>query len=119
LLPYEEGSEATEALKALFAGKTQKEWVELLENMDVCFTPILTPEETLENRHLKERETFTTMDDPERGETVQIGFPARFSEPVNFKRSPAPFFGQHTRAILADLGYTASQMEILKKDRVI
>ncbi len=119
LLPYEEGSEATEALKALFAEKTQKEWVELLENLDVCFSPILTPDETLENRHLKERETFTTMDDPERGGTVQLGFPAQFSEPMDFKRSPAPFFGQHTSAILADLGYTESQMEILKKDGVI
>lgn len=119
LLPYEEGSESTEELKALFAAKTQKEWVEVLKNLDVCFSPILTPDETLENRHLKERETFTPMDDPERGETVQVGFPARFSAPMNFKRSPAPFFGQHTNAILAGLGYTESQMEILKKNGVV
>jgi len=116
---YEEGSEATEELKVLFAGKTQKEWVEIFEKVDTCFTPILTPDETLKNEHLKERGMLTTMDDPERGETVQIGFPAGFSEDLNFKRSPAPVFGEHTGEILTDIGYTSSQIKMLQDDGVI
>jgi len=118
-LPYEDGSAATEELKDLFAGKTQKEWVELLEEVDTCFTPILTPEETLENSHVKERGIITTMDDPQRGETIQLGFPARFSDDLDFKRSPAPTFGEHTTEILTNLGYTSSQIESLQDDGVI
>jgi crotonobetainyl-CoA:carnitine CoA-transferase CaiB-like acyl-CoA transferase len=118
-LLYEEGSEATEALKKLFASKTQKEWVEIFEKVDTCLTPVLTPDETLKEQHVVGREMVTVMDDPERGETIQIGFPAKFSEPLNFKRSPAPFFGEHTLEILTHLGYSPSQIEIFQKKGVI
>lgn len=118
-LPYEEGSEATEALKALFANKTQEEWVKLSENVDICLTPILSPHESLENDHLKERGIITTMDDPLRGETVQLEFPAKFSEDLDYKRSPAPSFGEHTVQILTSLGYSSSQIERLQGDGVI
>ena len=119
LSPYEEGDETTEALKALFAGKTQKEWIDLMENVDTCLTPVLRPEDTLNDCHLRARETITEMDDPQRGETVQIGFPAKFSEKLNFKRSPAPSFGQHTKEILIGLGYTHSSIQSLEEDGVI
>ena len=118
-IPYEEGGKETEELKELFASKKQKEWVEILENVDTCFTPILEPDETLEDPHLKERDIVTTMDDPDRGENIQIGFPGQFSDKLNFKRSPAPLLGAHTNEVLTGLGYTSSQIEALKSDGVI
>ncbi|KPK31417.1 MAG: hypothetical protein AMK69_00395 [Nitrospira bacterium SG8_3] len=119
LLPYEEERDSTEALKDLFASKTQKEWVDIFEDVDTCFSPILTPEETLADAHLRERGMITTMDDPERGKTIQIGFPAKFSDGLNFKRSPAPSFGEHTAEVLADLGFSSSEVEILQEQGVI
>ena len=61
LLPYEEGAEATEELKDLFASKTRKEWEDIFENVDTCLTPILTPDETLENQQLKEQMILLVM----------------------------------------------------------
>jgi crotonobetainyl-CoA:carnitine CoA-transferase CaiB-like acyl-CoA transferase len=119
LAPYEEGDETTEALKALFVSKTQKEWIDLFENVDTCLTPVLKPQETLKEGHLWEREAFTKMNDLQRRETLQIGFPAKFSEKLNFKRSPAPFWGQHTNEILVSLGYTHSAIQSLAEDGVI
>jgi crotonobetainyl-CoA:carnitine CoA-transferase CaiB-like acyl-CoA transferase len=119
LLPYEEERDSTEALKDLFASKTQKEWVDIFEDVDTCFSPILTPEETLGDAHLRERGMITTMDDPERGKTIQIGFPAKFSDGLNFKRSPAPSFGEHTAEVLADLGFSSSEVEMLQDQGVI
>ncbi len=119
LLPYEEERDSTEALKDLFASKTQKEWVDIFEDVDTCFSPILTPEETLRDAHLRERGMITTMDDPERGKTIQIGFPAKFSDGLNFKRSPAPSFGEHTAEVLADLGFSSSEVEMLQDQGVI
>jgi crotonobetainyl-CoA:carnitine CoA-transferase CaiB-like acyl-CoA transferase len=119
LLPYEEERDSTEALKDLFASKTQKEWVDIFEDVDTCFSPILTPEETLADAHLRERGMITTMDDPERGKTIQIGFPAKFSDGLNFKRSPAPSFGEHTAEVLADLGFSSSEVEMLQEQGVI
>ena len=119
MLPYEEGSEATENLKEFFLSKTQKEWTEIFENVDTCVTPILTSDETLMDKQLIERGVITTMDDPKRGETIQIGFPAKFSQELNFKRLPPPLFGEHTTEVLNNLGYTSSQIETLKKDGII
>ncbi len=119
LLPYEDGSEMTEGLKALFASKTQKEWVEIFEKVDTCLTPVLTPEESLEDHHFMDREIITTMEDPQRGKTIQIGFPAKFSDELDFKRSPAPSFGEHTAEVLADLGFSSSEVEMLKDQGVI
>ncbi|MBW1903490.1 MAG: CoA transferase [Deltaproteobacteria bacterium] len=119
LLPYEEGSKATEELKQLFASKTRDEWEKIFENVDSCITPVLTPDETLENEHFKERGMISTMDDPQRGETLQIGFPAKFSDELNFKRSPAPFFGEHTDEVLAGAGFTEAEIEELRDEGVI
>lgn len=116
---YQDGRPETEELKELFASKTQKEWIEIFEKTDACFSPVLTPDETLADRHLREREIITTMDDPHRGETIQIGFPAKFSGGLNFKRSPAPMFGEHTAEVLTNLGYTSEEIEILKNEGVI
>lgn len=119
LLKYEEGSEATEELKKLFAGKTRDEWEKIFENVDSCITPVLTPDETLENAHFKERGMISFMDDPQRGETLQIGFPAKFSDDLNFKRSPAPFFGEHTDEVLIGVGFTEEELEELRNEGVI
>ena len=119
LLGYKDGSRATEELKKLFAGKTRKEWEAIFENVESCITPVLSPDETLENEHLKKRGMITRIDDPERGETVQLGFPAKFSDDLEFKRSPAPFFGEHTEEVLSGLGHSEAEIDVLKKEGVI
>ena len=62
---------------------------------------------------------ISTMDDPQRGETLQIGFPAKFSDDLNFKRSPAPFFGEHTDETLTQAGYSEEELETLRNEGVI
>lgn len=119
LLGYKDGSRATEALKKLFAGKTRKAWGAIFKNVESCLTPVLSPDETLEDEHLKKRGMITRIDDPERGETIQLGFPAKFSDDLEFKRSPAPFFGEHTEEVLIGLGHSEAEIEILKKESVI
>jgi len=76
-------------------------------------------DETLENEHLKKRDMITRMDDPERGETVQLGFPAKFSDDLEFNRSPAPFFGEHTEEVLSRIGHSEAEIETLKKEGII
>jgi len=119
LQPYQEGTTVTEELRELFSGRTQKEWVEILGEIDTCFAPVLTPEEALDDPHLKEREMITSFEDPQRGETIQIGFPAKFSDTLNYKRSPVPFLGEHTKEILSGLGCSPDQIEELENEGII
>ena len=118
LLKYKDGTEATEALKELFASKSRNEWEDIFKDVESCITPVLTPDESLENEHYKERDMIFIMDDPNRGKTPQMGFPAKFSDGLNFKRSPAPFFGEHTEEVLMDIGFTAQELEELRKEGV-
>jgi len=119
LLPYEEGSAETEAVKELFAAKTQEEWIEFFDGVDSCFAPVSDPEEVLDDEQLKAREMITTMDDKKRGKTIQVGFPAKFSDGLDFKRSPAPFFGEQTGEVLAGLGYSTEEVEHLQDEGVV
>lgn len=116
---YQDGEDTTEDLKAIFSSKTQSEWVEFIKNVDDCFAAVLTLEETLDDPHLVERGMITKMEDPIRGETVQIGFPALFSDELHYKRSPAPTLGEHTTETLGGLGYSQEEIETLKESGVI
>lgn len=116
---YQDGSQVTESIKDLFAGKTQAEWLELLEKEDSCFAPIHTPTEVIEDPQLKARGMVTTYDDPRKGEIIHLGFPARFSEELDIKRSPAPELGEHTDKALSDLGFTEEEIEGFKEKGVI
>lgn len=116
---YKDGEDTTEDLKAIFLSKTQSEWVEFIKNVDNCFAAVHTLEETLEDPHLIERGMITKMEDPIRGETVQIGFPALFSDELHYKRSPAPTLGEHTAETLDGLGYSQEEIKTLKESGVI
>lgn len=116
---FKDGEEPTETLKALFLSKTQAEWIETLKEVDHCFAPVLTPEETLEDQHLRARGMITKMPDGKGKETVQIGFPALFSEDMHYKRSPAPVLGEHTVEILKNLAYSLEEIESLRKNGVV
>jgi crotonobetainyl-CoA:carnitine CoA-transferase CaiB-like acyl-CoA transferase len=116
---YQEGDEITENLKAVFAAKTQAEWIDFMKGVDDCFSPVYSPEETLEDPHLKSRGMISQIADPKRGDTVQIGFPALFSEELNYLRAPAPFLGENTNEILQDLGYSLEEIEKLKRNGTI
>ena len=51
-------SELREALQQIFLTKTRDEWCELLENTDVCFAPVLSPDEASEHPHMAARQVF-------------------------------------------------------------
>ena len=47
-----------EELSTIFITKTRDEWCNIMENKDVCFTPVLTITESYEHPHMKARKTF-------------------------------------------------------------
>ena len=49
----------------------------------------------------------------------QFGKTVRFSQTPQTIQGPPPVLGEHTRAILADLGYSAREQEDLKRRGVV
>lgn len=49
-------------LARLFRTRSRDEWCELLEGTDVCFAPVLTPDEAPRHRHHRARGTYVEID---------------------------------------------------------
>jgi alpha-methylacyl-CoA racemase len=96
-------------LTEIFATKTRDEWCALMEHTDVCFAPVLTMSEALQHPHNIARGTFVEIDgQPQPGPAPRLS-----RTPGEVTRSPiAP--GTDTRAVLADAGFDAAEIEALE-----
>ena len=98
----------------LFLTKTRDEWCQVLEMTDVCFAPVLTMTEAAEHPHLKARGTIVV----ENG-VMQPAPAPRFSRtPGSIQRPPA-WPGEHTDELLADWGFTSTDIQRLREDGAI
>ena len=101
-------------MTALFLGKTQTEWCELLEGTDVCFAPVLSFADAAEHPHNKARATFVINND-----VVQPAPAPRFGETPGEIAGPPPDAGQHTNEILKSAGFDDEKIESLRNAGVI
>ena len=91
-------------LESIFVHKTLAEWQELLEGTDVCFAPVLRPDEAAGHPQLAARRTYVEP------AGVQQPAPApRFSRTPAETRRPPPWPGQHSEEIRAELAAAAAQ----------
>jgi alpha-methylacyl-CoA racemase len=84
-------------LTALFATKTRDEWCALLENTDVCFGSVLSPDEAASHPHNVARGTFFERDG------VLEATPAPRFDGKSLRPGAVPSRGQHTNEIMAAL----------------
>ncbi len=112
-LPRQMDREAWPAMKARVAdvirSRTRNEWVELMEGSDVCFAPVLTPQEAYEHPHNVARGTFVEV-----AGVMQPAPAPRFSRTPGEISSPPPDPGQHTDELLADWGFGADEIADLR-----
>ncbi|MCV3243943.1 crotonobetainyl-CoA:carnitine CoA-transferase CaiB-like acyl-CoA transferase [Mesorhizobium robiniae] len=99
----------SQELAAIFKSKTRKEWCELLENTDTCFTPVLTMEEAAVHPHMMARNVFSNVDG-----VLQPNPAPRFSVTPSANPTSIPHRGANTAEILAELGVGAAQIQELR-----
>jgi crotonobetainyl-CoA:carnitine CoA-transferase CaiB-like acyl-CoA transferase len=97
-------------LRAIFESRTRAEWVACLREVDTCFAPVNTLEETLEDPHVRETGMFTSVEHPRLGRLPQISPPFAFSETPATIRRPPPELGEHTSELLGELGLSAEHV---------
>jgi alpha-methylacyl-CoA racemase len=94
-----------EKLAVVFRTRTRDEWSALFEGSDACVAPVLSMREAAEHPHNVARGTFVTS-----GGSPQPAPGPRFATTPSALPEPAPETGQHTRALLAELGYAPAQI---------
>ena len=99
-----------ERLKALFLTKTRDEWCKIMEGTDICFAPVLNMDEAPQHPHNQLRGTFVVQD----GVTQPAPAP-RFSRTPSAIQCPPAVPGEHTEEALRDWGFSAGEVETLRK----
>ncbi|MFL5835257.1 MAG: CaiB/BaiF CoA transferase family protein, partial [Solirubrobacteraceae bacterium] len=100
------GSAAHAEVERIFIERTRDEWTEFASQHDCCLEPVLDLDEALGSELVRAREMVVELDQPGAAEPVrQLGIPIKLSETPGSVRSPGPALGEHTREVLAALGY--------------
>ncbi len=119
---YEEGESREKMfsfLRETFRKRTREEWMQELQDVDVCIGKVLSLEEALGDPQVVSRRMVTEFQDSRKGKMRLLSSPLRLSEtPPDIRRAPASF-GEHTEEVLGELGFNADQIEELKKAGVV
>ncbi|MGH9027615.1 MAG: CaiB/BaiF CoA transferase family protein [Acidimicrobiia bacterium] len=107
--------ELRQALAAIFATRTQAEWVQLFVDADVPGGPVHTVPELVDDPQFQARAQLVEQQHPVAGALRLLGTPIRTGEPSRSLR-PAPGHGEHTDEVLRDvLGYDAGRIARLRR----
>ena len=99
--------------------RTSAEWIRDFEAAGVPVGPINRIGDMLADPQVAAREMVIEVDHPRAGRTKALGTPIKFPEARGDLTRPAPLFGQHTREILGQLGYSAAEIEALQQGGIV
>jgi formyl-CoA transferase len=93
---------------------TKREFMALLNPIDVPCGPIMSTEDLANDEHIRGREMWVELDHPQRGKWFNVGMPIKLSaSPAKIERSPT--LGEHTDDVLKSvLGYDEAKVATLK-----
>jgi crotonobetainyl-CoA:carnitine CoA-transferase CaiB-like acyl-CoA transferase len=106
-------------LAARVAQRTTAEWLQVLEAHEVLCGEVLGPGDAYHHPQARANGTVQTLEHAALGPVRVVGPPVKLSATPGSVRTPPPAIGEHTRQILAEVGYTAGEVEALLAGQVV
>ncbi len=102
----------------LLRARPTAEWVEVLADAVPC-GPVLTVDQVFADPQVVHLHLTRTVEHPDRGEVEVLRPPLTFSDTPARIRTGPPADGAHTRDVLAELGYSAAEIDDLHTAGVV
>ena len=115
----ENAAELIAIMDARFATKPRETWINILQAEDCICTPIQSPVEVSKDPQALSNNYFINIEHPDWGKTRLVGFPWWFSDTPASWRCKAPGFGEHTREIMTEAGFSPDEIKNYKKRGII
>jgi crotonobetainyl-CoA:carnitine CoA-transferase CaiB-like acyl-CoA transferase len=93
--------------------KTTDEWLEIFQKLDIPSARIASLDEVFNDPHLSAVGLFQKATHPTEGEIVMTQLPLRFSDTKISIDRMQPKFGEHSRDILREAGYSDNDVNTL------
>jgi itaconate CoA-transferase len=110
-------SEVVGLIERVFAELSAEDVIARLDAAGIANARLNTPEEVWNHEQLKARDRWREVGSPA-GSIPAVLPPASF-DGVEARMDPIPSIGQHTDPILAELGYTESEIETLRRGAAV
>jgi len=106
-------------LERRFADKPRAHWLEVLAAHDIPTAAVQTLKEFMDDPAVQHHGMIREYDHPELGRLRLMGMPLVFSDSPTRDPGPPPTLGEHTGAVLRELGYDNVRIADLRQRRVI
>jgi crotonobetainyl-CoA:carnitine CoA-transferase CaiB-like acyl-CoA transferase len=100
-------------LAPVFATKTREEWLQRLEASDVPAVPLYNVAEVLGDPQVRHLDLVEELSHSQAGKLQFVGGPVRYDGLAKEQSTPPPLVGEHSTAILKELGYDPADVEKL------
>src|SRR4029077_16449234 len=94
-------------------------WLSRFDKAGLPAGPIYNMRDMLEDEQTKARNMVVEVPHQTLGSTKTIGAPVKFSRTPGDVKLGATVLGQHTREILAEIGFSAEEVAQMERDGVV
>ena len=105
-------------LEKIFISKSSKEWISMLIENSIPSGPIYNMKEVWEDEQIKFRKMEVKLDHPKQKNSRNIGVAVKLSKTPGKIKTPAPLYGEHSKDILKELGYSDEEINNLIKSNI-
>lgn len=91
-------------IKGTLTGRTSADWLEAFRAADIWAGPVYGYADLVDDPQIQHNGTFVEYDHPTEGRVKTPGFPIRFSKTPSAVTRGAPLVGEHSHAVLSELG---------------